>query len=202
MIDVKIEDNTAQSITSAQCVNVPYLFRRTARCRRLSPRAADTGAAPCRASPRRCWAGRGAAPGRAASTPCWRGSSLTAGTPRAPGTPTPPSTGPCPGETWTPWTGGWHIHLTHEHTQSFRDYEHFLFPTQGRDEVRGEVVQRDDHPARDAEAAVGRGLLGGEPQQPQHEDQRGREDDGGEGRRILLRGVAAPAALQASRKHT
>ena len=116
MIDVKIEDNTAQSITSAQCVNVPYLFRRTARCRRLSPRAADTGAAPCRASPRRCWAGRGAAPGRAASTPCWRGSSLTAGTPRAPGTPTPPSTGPCPGATWTPWIGGWHIHLTHEHT--------------------------------------------------------------------------------------
>ena len=118
-------------------------------------------------------------------TPCLRGSRATAGTPGA-GTATLPSTGACPGGTLTPWTGG-------------GDYQHGTFKQdfllQGGDEVRGEVVQRDDYPAGDQEAAVGGGDL--DPEQQKHEDQRGRADHGGEGRRLLLRSVAQSAALQA-----
>ena len=69
------------------------------------------------------------------------------------------------------------------------------FLLQGGDEVRGEVVQRDDYPAGDQEAAVGGGDL--DPEQQKHEDQRGRADHGGKGRRLLLRSVAQSAALQA-----
>ena len=55
---------------------------------------------------------------------------------------------------------------------------------QGGDEVRGQVLQRDDHQAGDQEAPVGSRDV--HEEQQEHEDQRGRQDDGREGRRIFL----------------
>ena len=78
------------------------VFRTTEPCLRWSPRVADTGGGQSPPSPPVCWeAGRG---GRAVWTHCWRASSQMEET--APGDSlTPPSTGQCPEETWTQWTG-------------------------------------------------------------------------------------------------
>ena len=67
---------------------------------------------------------------------------------------------------------------------------------QGGHQVRGQVLQRDHHQAGDQEAPVGGGDV--HQEQQEHQDQRGWEDDGGEGRRIFLCSVTKTAALQAS----